>query len=80
MTVLNPELGDEDFPCDTVVIFNGEVGDSILLQHTEQKFENLDLKTQQYFQDELDCKDIPHINDLERPVYDVDCNEFFQKK
>ena len=36
-------------------------------------FENLDLNTQQYFQDDIDCKDIPSIEDIERPEYVTEC-------
>ena len=73
---IKQQLSPDDYQnCDRIIVFNGDSDDCILLEHIEQKFETLDLKTQQYFQDEIDCLEIPPIEDLERPIYDIDCND-----
>ena len=61
--------------CSEVILFNGDSEDCVLVGHDEQKFENLDMKMQQYFQDRLDCSDMPDIDELERDLTGLeDCD------
>ena len=69
--------------CTDVILFNGDVDDTLLLSHHEQIFETLDLSTQQFFQDTLDCADMPPIEELERDLTgleDCDNNNVFRLK
>ena len=59
---------DNSIECKDVVIFNGDDSKTILLAHKQQRFETLDLKTQQYYQDTLDCSNMPPIEDIERDL------------
>ena len=47
--------------CTDVILFNGDGDDQILVEYNEQMFEDLDLSSQQYYQDQIDCIDPPSI-------------------
>ena len=59
---------DNSTECKDVVIFNGDGDKTILVAHKQQRFETMDLKSQQYYQDTLNCSDVPSIDDLERDL------------
>jgi hypothetical protein len=59
---------DNSTQCKDVVVFNGDDDRTILVAHKQQRFETMDLKSQQYYQDTLECSDIPSIDDLERDL------------
>ena len=67
---------DNSTECKDVVVFNGDDDRTILVAHKQQRFETMDLKSQQYCQDDLECSDIPSIDDLERDLEGLsDCIE-----